>query len=114
MALLIQYRALPVKDLFRELSHYEFIRKVSELGRENRVTVINELTELEDSERSIVKSVMGALGTSDISAQLSMLEVNARLLEKQAEEAREQYAKKGKLYRSVGVLAGLFAAILIL
>lgn len=117
MALLIRYRALPVSELFNELSRYEFIRRVSEwgnAGRENWVSVTNELTELEDTERGIVKSVGMSLGTSDINGQLSMLEVNSQLLAKQVEIAHEQYIKKGKLYRSAGILAGLFVAILVI
>jgi stage III sporulation protein AB len=114
MALLIRYRALPVKELFTELSRYEFIRRISESGRENWMTVTDELTELEEPERSVVKSIGLSLGASDIDGQLSMLEVNARLLAKYGDEAHEQYMKKGKLYRSFGILAGLFAAILML
>lgn len=117
MALLIRYRALPVKELFQELSRYEFIQRVSEwggAGRENWVSVANELTELEESERGIVKSIGLSLGTSDINGQLSMLEMNSQLLAKQIEIAHEQYMKKGRLYRSVGILAGLFVAILVI
>jgi stage III sporulation protein AB len=118
MALLIRHRALPVKDLFEELSRYDFIGSVNNaIGadfRGNWLTVTDELTELAESERSIIKSVGLSLGTSDVQGQLSMLEVNAQLLAKHGDEAHEQYNKKGKLYRSCGLLAGLFLAVLII
>jgi len=121
MALLIRYRTLPVNELFTELSRYEFIRNVGEVSktdgtdfRRGWVTATDQLAELENGERSIIKSVGLSLGTSDVEGQLSMLEVNAKLLEKYGNEAREQYMKKGKLYRSFGVLAGIFIAILII
>jgi stage III sporulation protein AB len=118
MSLLIRHRALPVRDLFTELSRYEFFSKISEFGdldfREEWVEVTDTLTELTESERKIIKSIGLSLGTSDVEGQLSMLEVNAQLLTKHGDEAHEQYLKKGRLYRSIGVLAGLFVAILII
>jgi stage III sporulation protein AB len=116
MSMLIRHRALPVGDLFMELSRYEFISKIGDCGdfRGNWEAVTDSLTELGESERSIIKSVGLSLGTSDVQGQLSMLEMNSQLLDKHTDEAREQYIKKGRLYRSFGLLAGLFTAILII
>ena len=118
MALLIRHRALPVRDLFAELSRYEFIRIVDKSGckdfRNDWGAAANSLTELEEPERSILKSIGQSLGASDIDGQLVMLEVSIQQLEKYANEAHEQLMKKGKLYRTMGVLAGLFVAILII
>ena len=126
MSLLIRHRALPIGELFRELSSNEFISRVLELRemhelsgegscfRESWNKTADELNELSESERSTIKSIGRSLGASDIEGQLSMLEVNAALLENFAEEAHEQYIQKGKLYRSMGTLAGLFAAVMII
>jgi len=115
---LIRYRALPVKELFSELSRYDFIRsvEVSESGgfRESWVAAADSLTELDKSERDIVKAVGCSLGNSDIEGQLSMLEVNAALLKKNADQAAELYDKKGGMYRSFGFLSGLMAAVMII
>jgi len=104
--------------LFTELSRYEFIRNVNKSGsadfRRDWVVAAEHLTELEEAERSIIKSIGLSLGTSDIEGQLSMLEVNSQLLSDYGDEAHEQYMKKGKLYRTFGVLAGMFMAILII
>jgi stage III sporulation protein AB len=122
MALLIRHRALPLGDLFTELSHYGLIRSLirnreTEAGssfRESWYCAADELTELGESERAIVKSIGRSLGTSDTDGQLAMLAVNSALLTKHGDEAHEQYIKKGKLYRSFGLLAGLFTAILLM
>lgn len=118
MTLLIRYRALPVKELFRELSRYDFIKSVSipESGdfRESWTNAADSLYELDKSERDIVKSVGFSLGNSDVEGQLSMLEVNAALLKNNADKAGELYLKKGKMYRSFGVLGGLLAAVMII
>ena len=115
MALLIRYRTLTVRELFIELSKYEFIREVGD-GSDFRMRwckAADALTELQEGERSVIKSVGAALGTSDVDGQLSMLEVNTRLLSDYGDEAHEQYLKKGRMYRTCGLLAGLLAAILI-
>jgi len=114
-SLLIRHRALPTKELFTELSRYEFFSRIEgDNFREDWVRAANEMDELQEGELSVIKSIGAALGTSDVQGQLSMLEVNTRLLESYAEQAREQYMKKGKLYRTMGLLAGLFVAVLII
>jgi len=116
MSLLIRHRALPVSDLFTEMSRYEFITKVGSACdfRDGWAKAADGLDELHESERAIVRSVGMALGTSDVQGQISMLEVNARLLSQHGDEAHEEYRVKGKMYRSIGILAGLFMAILII
>jgi len=118
MAMLIRHRALPVKDLFSEMSRYEFVAQAgSSVGADFRagwLKAADSLAELSENERAVVKSVGMALGTSDVAGQIAMLEVNAGLLAGFAVESNEQYLKKGKLYRTCGVLAGLFLAVLII
>jgi len=117
MSLLIRHRALPVNELFTEMSRYEFISRADnqENGdfRKSWAFAADELTELDNTQRDIIKAVGFSLGSSDVAGQLSMLEVNAQLLDKHSDEAHELYLKKGKLYRTVGLLAGLFIAILL-
>ena len=117
-ALLIRHRALPMKELFHELSRFDFIRKVREFGgtdfRNDWLTAADELLELQEEERGVVKSIGMFLGSSDVEGQLSMLEINSALLKQYGDEAHEQYLKKGKMYRTFGLLSGILAAILIM
>lgn len=119
MSLLIRHRALTVEELFNELSRYTFIQSICDpeaIGdfRSCWLKSVNELSELQFEEREILKSVGLSLGTSDIEGQLSMLEVNIELLSTYVSDAHEQYNKKAKLYRTCGILGGLFLAIIVI
>ena len=48
---------------------------------------------------------------ADTDGQLSMLEMSKSLLQSRLEQAREDYSKKGRMYRSTGVLLGIGAAV---
>ena len=52
------------------------------------------------------------LGQCDLAGQLASLDRADRLLRCQLEEARAQRLGRGKLYRTMGVLSGVFLAIL--
>ena len=52
------------------------------------------------------------LGTSDMEGQLSEFEMLKARLDVIAAKHCETYDKKGKLYRSVGLLAGVMVAIM--
>jgi len=117
MAVQIKYRALPLGDLFETLKGGEFINKVLEDKNPNRReawnNAINEFSELTD-EREILLMVGNSLGKSDIEGQISMLELNKKLLRARHKEASETSLKKGAMYRSVGLLMGLGLAIIVI
>lgn len=51
-------------------------------------------------------------GTSDIETQLTQCRYYEEQLDRMAGEAKTEYEKKGKLYRSLGISLGLLVAIL--
>ena len=65
-------------------------------------------------ERELLLSLGRSLGTSDISGQMSLIELHSEKLNALRREAAEESAKKGKLFRSVGALCGIGAAVLIM
>ncbi len=65
-------------------------------------------------ERELLLSLGRSLGTCDISGQLSLIELHSEKLNALKREAAEESAKKGKLFRSVGALCGIGAAVLIM
>lgn len=67
-----------------------------------------------DEERELLLSLGRSLGTSDISGQLSLIELHSEKLSALGRSAAEESAKKGKLFRSVGALCGIGAAVLII
>lgn len=65
-------------------------------------------------ESELLLSLGRSLGTSDISGQLSLIELHSEKLNALRKNAAEESAKKGKLFRSVGALCGIGAAVLIM
>ena len=66
------------------------------------------------AESELMLSLGRSLGTSDISGQLSLIELHSEKLGALRKSASEESAKKGKLFRSVGALCGIGAAVLIM
>ena len=69
---------------------------------------------LPQDERSILQRVGEILGSCALEGQLAALELCLERITDMQREAEQCAAKKGSLYRSMGVLAGMFAVILIL
>lgn len=64
-------------------------------------------------EKEILVSMGNMLGTSDISGQISALELHRKRLERVFSKAVREYEQKGRMYRSLGVLAGAAAGIML-
>lgn len=120
----IRYKMLPVEQLIVEISggKINFINNVSyvlEKYKNNNwrhawETAANEATELNGEDRGLLISVGKQLGNSDLSGQLAMLELNKTLFTVRLSEAAAENSKKAKMYRSVGLLAGIGAATMII
>ncbi len=65
-------------------------------------------------DKELLLSLGEHLGETDSEGQLSFLEMTGSMLSEQREEARENYGKKSGMYRSVGLLCGLAAGIMVL
>lgn len=123
---LIRYRELNVYEIAAELQreggyrNTEFIQSLPceyRSGENFRLMwdkAIDEDSNLGETESSLLKGFGEELGTSDTEGQLMLLEaIRARLSEIQQQRS-EEYHTKGRLYRSVGILSGVMAAILII
>lgn len=74
----------------------------------------DELYMLDKRDTAIIRELLNGLGKTDTDGQISMLEMNKKLLQNRLEQAREEYSKKGRMYRSVGVLVGVGAAVMLI
>ncbi|MEE5992422.1 MAG: stage III sporulation protein AB [Oscillospiraceae bacterium] len=63
--------------------------------------------------REILESLGQVLGTTDIEGQLSALELHRIQLQQVLSGCRERYQKQGKLYQSLGILAGCMLGVLL-
>lgn len=125
-ALQIRYRGADVYELStglknsRGLGSLTFLRYLPEQYccgedfHENWRSALNRQSGIPDEERGILARLGELLGTSDIEGQLSSiaaLEDELSLIEAKREE---NYRRRGKLFRSVGVLAGAMTGILVI
>lgn len=65
-------------------------------------------------EAGLLAELGQSLGTCSAESQLSLLKLYSARLDRLLEQAEEAAEKKGRLYRSGGVLAGLGAAVMLL
>ncbi len=63
---------------------------------------------------SLLEKLGSGLGTTDIEGQLEHIEYFRALFERQLGEAREDVARKSKLYQTLGLFIGVSAALMIL
>jgi len=65
-------------------------------------------------EAAILASLSDVLGRSDLESQLSAIALAQEQLEQRIAGVRERALKQGNLYRSMGVLGGVAAAIILI
>ena len=70
--------------------------------------------EIPQEEKGILLDFGELLGTSDIEGQLSGIAAQSSLMQLCLQCRSEEYCGKGKLYRSIGVLAGIMAGIMVI
>ncbi|MCM1299633.1 MAG: stage III sporulation protein AB [Firmicutes bacterium] len=69
---------------------------------------------LNTKDRELLLSLGEKLGSTDLDGQLSFLEMTEEIFKERQKQAFSDYLNKGRVYRSVGVLCGLAAGIIVL
>lgn len=120
----IRYRGLNVYEISRELNtsdrfqHLDFIGKLPTeyVPSEDFHALWNRAVDNDScmgaDEKALLRSFGAVLGTSDIDGQLLSVEGALEDLKKTEDKRSEEYRRKGKLYRSLGMLFGVMAGIL--
>lgn len=123
---MIRYNAMTISELIQQTSqnsiygNIDFIKKISERSAEEYDihSIWNEEVRkslfLKKEEMDIMLLFGDMLGTSDISGQLSSIELYRKKLEYLHSGLRKDYERKGRMYCSVGLLSGIMAGILLL
>ena len=123
---LIRYRSLTVYELCAELKNSPFSSDLSFINSlpEEHIqgigfsslweSALDMQTDMETEERQLLHRLGSELGNSDTEGQLKMLAALAEEASILHERRRTEYETHGRLWRSVGVLAGLMAAVLII
>ena len=109
-------------DILSQNSAYQefhFLRNISENKNPYLMpsAIWNEAIQNDNSvpvaTREILESLGHILGTTDIEGQLSALELHRIQLQQILSGCRERYQKQGKLYQSLGILAGCMLGVLL-
>jgi stage III sporulation protein AB len=125
----IRYFASPVEVIMEKLNHVEEYKqlKVFEICKANikHAKQFSNAWELAVKESEYSLSLQSAdyesllwfgrtLGTTDVEGQLANCEHCCEQLSQRLTIAREDVNKKGKMYSSLGVLTGIFMAVMLL
>ncbi len=124
--LMIRYEALEVNDIVRRLSDDDklselrfipLLHSMQENGEDDfhaawDRAVDEARDELTDNDIALLKRTGSILGSCDCEGQLAALAVCCDEADRLAADAQEQYNAKGKLYRSLGAVAGALIAVI--
>lgn len=125
IGILIKYRSLSVYEISSELKmsrtfeKLDFIKNLpEEFSGESFsslwIRAVEEDCSLGDEEKELLISFSEVFGVSDIEGQLSSVLMLKENLKSIQEKRCFEYEKKGKLYRSLGIIAGVMTGIIIL
>ncbi len=127
IGIMIRYKSLNIYGIISELkkseslSGLEFIKNLPddyENFQENFSDLwcraVNSDSGIGDDEKKILTAFGETFGSGDIKGELSEIEMLIENLRIAGEKRRREYEKKGRLYRSVGILSGVMTGILIL
>ena len=70
--------------------------------------------DIPDEEKHILLDLGNLLGTTDIEGQLSCISAQLALMSSLREQRAAEYRQKGRLYRSLGVMAGISVGIIMI
>lgn len=128
MATQIRYRALPLSDLIgnmaeqKELTCLPFLKQCAKRCEEGipfpraweqSVEQQGKRSYLKEKDLSILYAFGSGLGTTDIEGQLANCQLHSKLVEESLQHARAERDGMGRLYSTLGILAGIGAAIVL-
>ena len=126
MSILIQYKAMRTKELiaeigkhdgFKDLIFLEILNESLELEEDINIgwkSAVKRTFFLSNDDKDILLNVGEQIGNTDVNGQLSMLELNKSMIERNLAQAEMDYKIKGKMFRTVWGMCGLAAGIIML
>lgn len=125
ISVLVRYKALTVYEVIDELrqnqvcSNLNFIKKFIQredipFEKQWSQSIDNSQNYLNNEDKRVLKSFGNVFGTSDIEGQLSDIELYRHNFIKIENDANEEFEKKSKLYKSLGIIGGAFISIMLI
>ena len=101
---------------FNGLSFFRNLPERYEAGKNFRNDWENAIlkSKLESEEKQLLREFGRTLGTSDTDGQLKVISAYIEEIHSLYEQRKAEYTKKGKLYRSLGILGGIMAGIIVI
>ena len=115
----ISYQQLPICDLFQKMQQIRY-PIIKQLGDLLKVTSPDHAWQRVSPQISfaplapIMDAFFLSLGTSDCDSQLKICDITIAQLEQMQAELEKETPTKAKLYRTIGALAGVFIAIILI
>lgn len=106
----------PVNQIFKNACELLKKRMYSTVGEafEKAIGMCSDILSLTAEDIGILKSFGYTLGTSDIDGQLKSFKMVMKQLESQEVKAEADMGRNEKMYKNLGVLAGLAVSVLLL
>ena len=79
-----------------------------------RIRLLPKSLSLKKSDKELLSEFGRELGKTDIDGQLKHIELYKTVFEKQLYSAEEEISKKSKLYKTMGLFAGISIALMII
>lgn len=125
ISIMIRYRSMNIYGIISELkksesfSEMEFIKNLSDDYCSERFSdlwkkAVNSDMNIGNEEKNLLISFGEKFGSSDIQGEISEIEMLSENIIILKNKRFQEYEKKGRLFRSVGLLAGIMTGILIL
>lgn len=122
----IRFTAIPLPEIFEEIAKTSSVTTIAELFRKAscqmqeknakeawEIAVEQMEGNLKEEDRRMMKEFGRLLGKTDIDGQMSQIELTKSFLEEQIEKAKLDRKKNEKLYKSLGMVAGLAIVIVL-
>ena len=107
-------RSLAEQQAFTELRFLKNASAYADSFPESWIQAIHDDCLLQTDEKHVLDTIGRTLGSTTLEGQLSALNLCQEELKAMEEDAELLFKQRGSLYRSIGLLCGCFAAILLL
>lgn len=126
MSTYIEFRALHTGEILSELSsdksfeQLKFLTLAAELYKSGEsfhdawMNAVENDASLKNEERAQLLAVGNSLGRSNTKGQLSMISIHSCNIKHICKTASVESQNKGKLYRTLGILTGVFISVMLI
>lgn len=125
ISVLIRYKALTVYEIIdylkenkicSQLNFIKLFKNKEDISFEEQwcESIDNSQTYITKEDKKLLKSFGNVFGTSDVDGQLSDIELYKHNFIKIENDANEEFEKKSKLYKSLGIIIGAFISIMLI